>query len=72
MATKISLDTVKWLLERIQERLDIAEDDIINLTASISAGDCLVHGANIYIQATEPTAPGDWVWIDTTGLDLIS
>lgn len=31
-----------------------------------------VFGADIYIQDTKPTATGDWVWIDTTGLDLIS
>lgn len=30
-----------------------------------------VIGADIYIQENMPEAAGNWVWIDTTGIDLI-
>lgn len=31
-----------------------------------------VFGADIYVQPTEPTASGDWVWIDTSLVDIFN
>lgn len=31
-----------------------------------------IHGADLYVQDTEPDTIDDYVWIDTTGVDYIS
>lgn len=31
----------------------------------------MVYGMDIYIQATEPAVSGDFVWINTTGINNI-
>ena len=30
-----------------------------------------VIGMDIYVQAEEPQASGDYIWIDTKGIDLV-
>lgn len=59
-------------------KLDLAGlkdgDNILSQINSIMAqlaAQNLIIGADIYVQETEPQTPGDYVWIDTTGIDYI-
>jgi predicted HAD superfamily phosphohydrolase len=57
------------------DRLDIdqlfTEIDALDARLDTVESHEYVEGANIFIQSTQPTATGDWVWIDTTGIDLL-
>lgn len=58
------------MLERIARlalrRAKGAEDKVSQVVV-----DKAVHGMDIYIQDTEPVATGDYVWINTAGINSI-
>jgi len=53
-------------LKLVTVRLRLAEQRITLLEARKQ-----VTGTDIYVQDTQPTATGDYVWIDTSGVKYI-
>lgn len=62
----------KTVTEFQNSAADNGYTDIFTAIDNIINGyyNCRVHGMDLYIQSTEPTAAGDWAWINTAGLDL--
>ncbi|HNX37054.1 MAG TPA: hypothetical protein PL124_03075 [Candidatus Cloacimonadota bacterium] len=65
-ASATSLATVASQMLRANQRIASLE-----AIAGIGEGK-RVLGADIYVQPTEPTASGDWVWIDTSLVDIFN
>lgn len=52
--------------------IEVLRETIATLSARLASITNHVHGMDIYIQATDPNIPDDYIWIDTNGIDLIN
>lgn len=66
------MNNLDLILKRFFQRFEeeMARIDALEDVVGIGEGH-RVFGGDIYIQNTQPTAPGSWVWIDTTGINLL-
>ena len=66
----IKLQRTQKEVREIDARVSENTQGINNIANQYQASN-RVFGMDIYIQNTEPDIPGDFVWIDTNGIDLI-